>query len=51
MAKLKCERVAHPPDSLGLAIGDFYLFSHLNDKLVGFHDDEDAELLRETQGI
>jgi hypothetical protein len=27
------------------------LFSHIKDKLAGFHADGDAELLREVQGI
>jgi hypothetical protein len=51
MAKLRCKRGAHPPDSPDLAICDFYLFSRLKDKLAGFHADDDAKLLREVQEI
>jgi hypothetical protein len=45
MAKLGCKRVTHPPYSPDLTICDFFLFSRLKDELVGFHADDDAELL------
>jgi histone-lysine N-methyltransferase SETMAR len=51
IAKLSCKRVAHLPYPPDLAICDFYLFLRLKDKLTGFHADDDAELLREAQGI
>jgi hypothetical protein len=51
MAKLRCKRVAYPPYFHDLAICDFYLFSRQKNKLAGFHADDDAELLREVQGI
>jgi hypothetical protein len=52
MTKLRCKRVAHSPYSPDLTICDFYSFSRLKYKLAGFHvDDDDAEFLREMQGI
>jgi hypothetical protein len=51
MTKLRCKRVAYPTYSPDRAIYDFYLFSRLKDKLVGLHADDNAELLREVQGI
>jgi hypothetical protein len=51
MAELQCKRAAHLPYFLDLPICDFYLFSRPTDKLADFHADDDAELLREVQGI
>jgi hypothetical protein len=51
MTKLRCKRVAHSPDFPDLTICDFDLFSHLNDKLAGFHPDGYTDLLRRMQGI
>jgi hypothetical protein len=51
MAKLRYKLTMCPPYSLDLAICDFYLFSRLKDKLAGFHADDDAEFLRDMQGI
>lgn len=51
MTKLKCKRIAHPLYSFGFAVCDFYLFSRRNDKLHGFHADDNTKLLREVQEI
>jgi hypothetical protein len=51
MAKLRCNRGAHPPYSPDRAICDFYLLSRPKDKLAGFHLDDNAEFLRGVQGI
>jgi hypothetical protein len=51
MAKLRSKRGAHPPDSHDRAICDFCLFSRQRNKLAGFQADDDAELLRNGQGI
>jgi hypothetical protein len=51
MAKLRCERLAHPAYSPDITLCDFYLFSCRKDTLAGFHTDADAELLQEVQGI
>jgi hypothetical protein len=35
MARLRCWRVPHSPYSPDLAIGDFYLFGRIKERLIG----------------
>jgi hypothetical protein len=51
MATLQCKRVAHPPYFRDLAICELYLLSRLKNNVAGSHADDEADVLREVQGI